>query len=77
MTQTTEAVEATGVTENNIGGLLYEAIPAGVLDVIRAAGRDEAGNPLEVVQSAGSPVRCCLREDAVRCSSTRSGARAT
>src|SRR5580658_3375591 len=62
MTQTTEAVEATGVTENDIGGLSYEAIPAGVLDAIRAAGRDEAGNPLEVVQSAGSPLRCCLRE---------------
>jgi hypothetical protein len=61
-TQTTEALETTGTTEITIDGLLYQAIPAGVLDAIRAAGRDEAGNPLEVVQGAGSPLRCCLRE---------------
>jgi hypothetical protein len=62
MTPTTEALEATGTTEIKVGGLLYQAIPAEVLDAIRAAGRDEAGNPLEVVQSAGSPLRCCLSE---------------
>ncbi len=45
-------------------GLLYEAIPTAELDAIRAAGRDEAGNPLEVQvhRDGGAPLRCCLRE---------------
>ena len=44
--------------------LTYEAIPAEELDAIRAAGRDEAGNPLEVRvhEEGGAPLRCCLRE---------------
>jgi hypothetical protein len=44
--------------------LTYEAIPAEELDAIRAAGRDEAGNPLEVRvhEQGGAPLRCCLRE---------------
>jgi hypothetical protein len=57
MTQTKEAEEAAGT-----GGFVYRAIPAAELDGIRAAGRDEAGNPLRVVDGAGSPLRCCLRE---------------
>jgi Protein of unknown function (DUF1203) len=58
MTQTTE-MQATAA-----GTLTYQAIPAEELDAIRAAGRDEAGNPLEVQVHAegGAPLRCCLRE---------------
>jgi Protein of unknown function (DUF1203) len=42
----------------------YLAIPAGELDAIRASGRDEAGNAVEVtvLSEGGSPLRCCLRE---------------
>jgi Protein of unknown function (DUF1203) len=62
MTQTTETYEiheTAGTRE-----LLYQAIPPGELDAIRAAGRDEAGNPLQpqVARDAGAPLRCCLRE---------------
>ena len=48
----------------NESGLVYLAIPPGELDAIRAAGQDEAGNPLEVQvhQDGGAPLRCCLRE---------------
>jgi hypothetical protein len=44
--------------------LFFEAIPAGQLQEIRAAGHDEAGNRLsqETVGAGGSPLRCCLRE---------------
>ncbi len=44
--------------------LTYQAIMAQKLDAIRAAGRDEAGNPLEVrvLEDGGAPLRCCLRE---------------
>ena len=44
--------------------LVFEPIPAAELDRIRAAGHDEAGNPLaaEVDAAGGSPLRCCLRE---------------
>src|SRR5207249_3652643 len=42
--------------------LTYHAIPAAELDRIRAAGRDDAGNPLTVTTGDGSPLRCCLRE---------------
>ena len=44
--------------------ITYQAISPGELDRIRAAGRDEAGNPLEVQVHAdgGAPLRCCLRE---------------
>jgi hypothetical protein len=43
--------------------LVFEAIPAGELEKIRAAGRDEAGNPLalQIDAEGGSPLRCCLR----------------
>jgi hypothetical protein len=46
------------------GGFCYQAIPGGELDAIRAAGRDEAGNPLkvQVYRDGGAPLRCCLRE---------------
>ena len=46
------------------GTLEYRPIPARELDAIRAAGHDEAGNPLEVrvLEDAGAPLRCCLRE---------------
>src|SRR5438445_8999790 len=48
----------------NVSGLVYLAIPPGELDAIRAAGRDEAGNPLDVQvhRDGGAPLRCCLRE---------------
>ena len=44
--------------------LNYQAIPAGELDAIRMAERDEAGNVLEIQVHAecGAPLRCCLRE---------------
>jgi hypothetical protein len=59
MTATTGIHEAAGTS-----GLLYQAIPPDELDAIRAAGRDEAGNPLEaqVARNYGDPLRCCLRE---------------
>jgi hypothetical protein len=59
---TSRAARRTGAV--NVTGLLYQAIPATVLDAIRTAGRDEAGNPLEVQvhRDGGAPLRCCLRE---------------
>ena len=44
--------------------LRYEPIPAAYLDQVRAAGHDEAGNPLavQVVGPSGNPLRCCLRD---------------
>ena len=58
MTQTTEMLAT------QAGTLTYLAIPAEELDAIRMAGRDEAGNVLEIQVPAegGSPLRCCLRE---------------
>ena len=58
MTQTTE-MQAT-----QAGTLTYLPIPAEELDAIRTAGRDEAGNVLEIQVPAegGAPLRCCLRE---------------
>jgi hypothetical protein len=59
---TSRAARRTGAV--NVTGLLYQAIPAAELDAIRTAGRDEAGNPLEVQvhRDGGAPLRCCLRE---------------
>jgi hypothetical protein len=58
MTQTTQTLAA------QPGTLSYLAIPAEELDAIRMAGRDEAGNVLEIKVPAegGAPLRCCLRE---------------
>jgi hypothetical protein len=44
--------------------ITFEPIPAAELAHIRAAGHEEAGNPLVVQVDAdgGSPLRCCLRE---------------
>ena len=58
MTQTTEMLATQPST------LTYLAIPAEELDAIRIAGRDEAGNVLEIQVAAegGAPLRCCLRE---------------
>ena len=52
----------TGTPTND--SLLFEAIPLAVLERIRAAEVDEAGNRLSVrvVTDSGSPLRCCLRE---------------
>jgi Protein of unknown function (DUF1203) len=46
--------------------LVFEPIPPGRLQEIRAAGVDEAGNRLTVQTDpdGGSPLRCCLRESA-------------
>lgn len=43
---------------------VFDAIPRSELEKIRAAGADEAGNPLvvQVDVHGGSPLRCCLRE---------------
>jgi hypothetical protein len=59
MTNTTEAAETEATQALN-----YLAIPAGELDTIRMAGRDEAGNVLDIRVHAegGAPLRCCLRE---------------
>jgi hypothetical protein len=40
------------------------ALPAGDLDRIRAARRDDFGNPLSPLadETGGSPLRCCLRD---------------
>lgn len=59
MTQPTDAHQGTRAAE--APGFIYQAVPAAELDAIRAAGRDEAGNPLAAVEAAGSPLRCCLR----------------
>jgi len=44
--------------------LVFEPIPSGVLEKIRAERIDEAGNQLtsQVDNEGGSPLRCCLRE---------------
>jgi hypothetical protein len=46
------------------GRLLFEPIPPARLQQIRAAGVDEAGNPLTVQADTegGNPLRCCLQE---------------
>jgi hypothetical protein len=46
------------------GRLVFEPIPPGTLQQIRAAGADEAGNRLTVQADTegGNPLRCCLRE---------------
>jgi hypothetical protein len=65
MTQTTETHETPGTREpGGMSGLLYQAIPPAELDAIRAAARDEAGNPLaaQASRDGGEPLRCCLRE---------------
>lgn len=45
------------------GTLVFEPIPPGELEKIRAAGIDEAGNRLatQVDAEGGNPLRCCLR----------------
>jgi hypothetical protein len=51
-------------TKEATSSLVFEAIPAAELEKIRAAGRDEAGNPLaaQIDAEGGSPLRCCLRK---------------
>jgi hypothetical protein len=46
------------------GKLIFDPIPLAELQLIRAAGTDEAGNRLAVQTdtTGGSPLRCCLRE---------------
>jgi hypothetical protein len=75
MTQTKETHEIPGTREPagetpgtrepaGVSGLLYQPVPPGELDAIRAAAQDEAGNPLtaQASQDGGEPLRCCLRE---------------
>jgi hypothetical protein len=52
------------VTDAITRTLVFEPIPAAELDQIRAAGQDEAGNPLtpQADPEGGDPLRCCLRE---------------
>ena len=51
-------------TDSMTSTLVFEPIPAGELDKIRAAGMDEAGNRLtpQADPEGGDPLRCCLRE---------------
>jgi hypothetical protein len=51
-------------TQTATSTLVFEPIPAAELAWIRAAGTDEAGNPLAPLADVpvGSPLRCCLRE---------------
>ncbi|GAA4449858.1 DUF1203 domain-containing protein [Phytohabitans houttuyneae] len=47
--------------------MTYEihALPAALLDTVRASGLDASGNPVErVTATGGEPVRCCLRDAA-------------
>jgi hypothetical protein len=46
-----------------LAGYHVEPIPPAELDRIRAAGHDDAGNPLAVLtgHDGGDPLRCCLR----------------
>jgi hypothetical protein len=49
---------------DDVSDYRIEAIPADVLESVRAAGKDEAGNPLRVIENQPgdrSPLRCCLR----------------
>ncbi|MGN9906903.1 DUF1203 domain-containing protein [Phytohabitans sp. LJ34] len=40
-----------------------QALPAAVLDAVRATGRDASGNAVErMVAGGGEPLRCCLRD---------------
>jgi len=57
----TEPVES---GRRDCAGWVVDAIAAPQLEQIRAAGRDEAGNPVSarVDREGGSPLRCCLRE---------------
>jgi Protein of unknown function (DUF1203) len=61
---TTQAAEETQLTAPAGDRFRFEPIRPATLDGIRAAGMDEAGNPLTVQTDAegGSPLRCCLRE---------------
>jgi hypothetical protein len=49
--------------DSSTSTLIFEPIPAGELEKIRAAGIDEAGNRLipQVDVEGGNPLRCCLR----------------
>jgi Protein of unknown function (DUF1203) len=51
-------------TDSATSMLIFEPIPPGELEKIRAAGIDEAGNRLipQVDTEGGNPLRCCLRE---------------
>jgi hypothetical protein len=61
----TEQILQQAVTQTEGSGeFTVEAIAADVLQRIRAAGADEAGNRLaaQTDSDGGSPLRCCLRE---------------
>ncbi|HYZ54280.1 MAG TPA: DUF1203 domain-containing protein [Streptosporangiaceae bacterium] len=51
-------------TDSVTSTLIFEPIPPGELERIRAAGLDEAGNRLtpQADVEGGNPLRCCLRE---------------
>ncbi len=51
-------------TDSLISTLVFEPIPPDELQRIRAAGTDDAGNPLDpqTDTEGGDPLRCCLRE---------------
>ena len=54
------ATTITGTTARS--AFRVTAIPADVLDRVRASGHDDVGNPLvPVVSEAGAPMRCCLK----------------
>lgn len=50
--------------DTNTALFTVEPIPAGYLDPLRAAERDDAGHPLRPFTAGtdGGPLRCCLRE---------------
>jgi Protein of unknown function (DUF1203) len=60
----TEQILQQAVAQTEGGEFIVEAIPADVLQRIRTAGADEAGNRLaaQTDSDGGSPLRCCLRE---------------
>jgi Protein of unknown function (DUF1203) len=64
MTNATAAAARRDAADTDTGPRFQvQAIPAALLERIRAAGHDDFGNPLVPItdEPGGSPLRCCLR----------------
>ena len=57
-------MQSTTKTTATVTGFRVKAIPADVLERVRATGVDDLGNEMvtSVTTEAGAPLRCCLRE---------------
>jgi hypothetical protein len=63
-----ENPKAENQNAERLTGFSVSAIPPAVLERVRARGRDDFGNRLEITinqDDGGAPLRCCLREAAV------------